>query len=189
MTTQLQIFLQKNTLLFQNEISDIFSFFKFEKVKRNERLIEFGNICKHIFFINSGCSKIYGLDKKGNEITSKFSFEDHIITTLTSFIDQKPSRDCLIAIENSEILKIDRATFFKLIDKYPALKDFYKNLLEFAFIHSQMRVYGFLKMEGIDKLTWVIEHEPKLLSRTSSKSVASYLGMTNSTLSKLKAKL
>jgi hypothetical protein len=61
--------------------------------------------------------------------------------------------------------------------------------MEFAFIHSQMRIYSFLGMEGIDKLRWVMEHEPKLLSRISSKTVASYLGMTNSTLSKLRAKL
>ena len=61
--------------------------------------------------------------------------------------------------------------------------------MEYAFVHSQMRVYIFLGMEGIDRLKWVMEHEPNLLTRISSRAVASYLGMTNSTLSKLKAKL
>jgi hypothetical protein len=57
--------------------------------------------------------------------------------------------------------------------------------MEFSFIHSQMRIYSFFGMEGINKLRWVMEHKPKLLTRISSKAVASYLGMANSILSKL----
>lgn len=189
MTDQLQLYLRQNTRLSRTEIHDITSFFKPIKAKRNGVLVEFDTICKHVYFINKGCVRVYGFDKKGKEVTSKFAFEDDLITTLTSFIDQKPSRDCLISMQNSEILKIDRVSFFRLIEKYPAFKDFYNAILQFAFIHSQMRVYSFLGMEGIDKLKWVIDHEPKLLTRISSKAVASYLGMTNSTLSKLKAKL
>jgi hypothetical protein len=52
-----------------------------------------------------------------------------------------------------------------------------------------MWIYSFLGMEGIGKLKWVTEREPKLLSRISSNAVASYLGMTNSTLSRLQSKL
>jgi CRP-like cAMP-binding protein len=189
MTTQLASFLHKNTELAGEEINNITSFFKLFKTKKNKVLVELGDTCRHFYFINKGCLRVYGIDKKGNEVTSKFSFEDSLITTLTSFIDQKPSRDCLVSLENSEILKIDRTSFFTLTEKYPAFKGLYNSIVQFAFIHSQMRVYSFLGMEGIDKLKWVIEHEPELLTRISSKVVASYLGITNSTLSKLKAKL
>lgn len=189
MTVQLQHYFQQNTHLSETEINDIVSVFKPVRTKRNQILIELGTICKHLYFVNKGCLRVYGFDKKGNEVTSKFAFEDNLITTLTSFIDQKPSRDGLVSMQNSEVLKIDRTSFFSLIEKYPALKELYTEILQFAFIHSQMRVYSFLGMEGIDKLKWVIEHEPQLLTSLSSKVVASYLGMTNSTLSKLKAKL
>ena len=107
----------------------------------------------------------------------------------TSFILQKPSRDCLVSLEPSELLVIHREDFYKLVDTVPQLANIYHQFMEFAFIHSQMRIYSFLGMEGIDKLKWVMEHEPKLLSRISSKVVASYLGMTNSTLSNLRSKL
>ena len=189
MTAQLKSFLHKNTRLADEEISDIVSFFEPISTKRKEILIDLESVCQHTYFINKGCLRVYGFDKKGNEVTSKFSFEDHLITTLTSFIDQKPSRDCLVSLENSEILQIDRTSFFTLTEKYPAFKELYNSIVQYAFIHSQMRVYSFLGMEGIDKLKWVIEHEPELLTRISSKAVASYLGMTNSTLSKLRAKL
>ena len=111
------------------------------------------------------------------------------MSALTSFITQKESRDFLVAHEPSELLLINRETLHKAFEAFPAFSVLYHRFMEFAFVHSQMRVYIFLGMEGIDRLKWVMEHEPDLLTRVSSKSVASYLGMTNSTLSKLKAKL
>ena len=111
------------------------------------------------------------------------------MSAITSFVLQKPSRDFLISVEPSNLLIISRDSFFELINTIPEFSDIYNQFMQFAFIHSQMRIYSFLGMEGIDKLRWVMEHEPKLLTRISSKAVASYLGMTNSTLSKLRAQL
>jgi hypothetical protein len=132
---------------------------------------------------------LYEIDKKGNEVTAYFAFENSIITVLPSFILQKPSLDFLIAHEHSTVFTINRADFLMLKETYSEFSKLYGNFVEFAAIHAQMRIYSFLGMEGIDKLRWVMEHEPQLLQRVSSKVVASYLGMTNSTLSKLKAKL
>jgi len=172
-----------------DEILDVCNKFKFIKTKRNQILEQEGKVCTHLYFIAKGCLRLYQIDKNGKRITGYFSLEDSLITALTSFITEKPSRDFLVSLEPSEILKIERNTFFQLVEKYNEFKTLYNTIVQFAFIHSQMRVYSFLGMEGIDKLKWLIEHEPKLLSRISSKEVASYLGRTNSTLSKLRAKL
>ena len=189
MNGQLIQYLKENTSLDENSLVDISSQFKLVKAKRNQFLETEGQICKNFYFINKGCLRLYEIDKKGVEITAYFSLENSFITALTSFITQKPSRDFLISLENSEILQVDRKTFFDLLEKYHEFKSLYHKMIEFALIHSQMRIYSFLGMEGIDKLKWVIDHEPKLLTRISSKAVASYLGMTNSTFSKLKSKL
>tara|TARA_R110000796_G_scaffold252631_1_gene389268 strand:- start:163852 stop:164436 length:585 start_codon:yes stop_codon:yes gene_type:complete len=173
----------------ENELQQIIQTFKPIKTTRNEILCNIGQVCKHFYFIKKGCLKLYEIDNKGNEVTGYFALEDCIISANTSFILQKPSRDCLVSLEPSELLTIYRDDFFKLVDTVPQFANVYHKFMEFAFIHSQMRIYSFLGMEGIDKLRWVMEHEPKLLSRISSKAVASYLGMTNSTLSKLRSKL
>lgn len=186
---QLKSFLEKNTTLKNENIEIVSSLFKLKKVKRHEILEKEGRICRHFYFVAKGCLRLYEIDKKGNEVTGFFALEDSILSALPSFITQKPSIDFLVAHEPSELLVIDREAFFKAINDFPEFATLYHNFMEFAFIHSQMRIYSFLGMEGIDKLRWVIEHEPKLLTRVSSKSVASYLGMTSSTLSKLKAKL
>jgi len=186
---QLKTYLKENTTLNNEKIEIISSLFKFKNVNRNEFLEKEGQICNHFYFVAKGCLRLYEIDKKGNEVTGFFALENNILSALPSFITQKPSLDFLIAHEPSELLVIERKNFFNAINDFSEFASLYHKFMEFAFIHSQMRIYMFLGMEGIDRLKWVIEHEPKLLTRVSSKSVASYLGMTNSTLSKLRAKL
>lgn len=172
-----------------DQLDHIVAHFKPIITKRNEVLCEPGQVSKQFYFINKGCLRLYEIDSKGNEVTGFFALEECIFTVLPSFIMDKPSRDFLVSYEPSELLSIHRKDFLYLTTSIPAFNQVYQQFVEFAFIHSQMRIYSFLGMEGIDKLRWVLEHEPKLLNRISSKAVASYLGMTNSTLSKLRAKL
>ncbi|WP_157972956.1 Crp/Fnr family transcriptional regulator [Aureibaculum luteum] len=189
MYIELENYIKNRVAVEQKELEKIASCFKPIKTVRNEMLCNFGQVCNHFYFIKKGCLRLYEIDNKGNEITGYFALENSIISANTSFILQKPSRDCLVSLEPSELLVISRNDFYKLVDTTPSFASIYHQFIEFAFIHSQMRIYSFLGMEGIDKLKWVMEHEPKLLSRISSKAVASYLGMTNSTLSKLRSKL
>ncbi len=189
MYNQLEKYLKTRTNISDESLQEVTSCFKHLKTKRNEVLCSTGQICKNFYFINEGCLRMYEIDNKGNEITAYFALEDQLMSAITSFVLQKPSRDFLVSIVPSDLLVISKDNFFKLIATIPEFKDVYNQFMEFAFIHSQMRIYSFLGMEGIDKLKWVMEHEPKLLNRISSKAVASYLGMTNSTLSKLRAQL
>lgn len=189
MYEQLEHYYKNQTGINDESLSMIVSHFKVKQTKRNEVLCSIDQVCKHFYFINKGCLRLYEIDSKGNEVTGFFALEGTIMSAIPSFIMQKPSRDFLVSLEPSELLVISRDDFFKLNETVPEFKDVYNKFMEFAFIHSQMRIYSFLGMEGIDKLRWVMEHEPKLLTRISSKAVASYLGMTNSTLSKLRAQL
>ncbi|WP_422359574.1 Crp/Fnr family transcriptional regulator [Reichenbachiella sp.] len=189
MDSQLNTYIESRVAIEASELEQINALFEPIKTVRNEMLCNIGQVCKHFYFIKTGCLRLYEIDDKGNDITGYFALEESLISANTSFILQKPSRDCLVSLEPSELLRIKRSDFYHLVETIPSFASVYHQFIEFAFIHSQMRIYSFLGMEGIDKLKWVMEHEPKLLSRISSKAVASYLGMTNSTLSKLKAKL
>ncbi|NAY93475.1 cyclic nucleotide-binding domain-containing protein [Muricauda sp. JGD-17] len=189
MFTELENYIKSVDAVDQKTLDEITSRFKPVQTVRNEMLCNIGQVCNHFYFIKRGCLRLYEIDEKGNEITGYFALEESIISANTSFMLQKPSRDCLVSLEPSELLAINRKDFYELVNTVPAFAKVYHQFIEFAFIHSQMRIYSFLGMEGIDKLRWVMEHEPKLLTRISSKAVASYLGMTNSTLSKLRAKL
>jgi hypothetical protein len=65
-------------------------------------------VCKNFYFINSDCLSLYEINNKGNESTAYFALEDQIMSAITSFVLQQPSRDYLVAIEPSDLLVINR---------------------------------------------------------------------------------
>ena len=115
------------------ELQKIIKAFKPIKTTRNEMLCNIGQVCKHFYFIKKGCLRLYEIDAKGNEVTGYFALEDSIISANTSFILQKPSRDCLVSLEASELLVIHREEFFKLVDAVPQFANVYHQFLKFAF--------------------------------------------------------
>lgn len=167
----------------------IFSCFTLRTTRRNELLLSPGEVCRHYYFVNQGCLRLFTINKDGVEGTRYFAFEGSFGTALPSLIDQQPAFEYIQTIEQSKLLVIGRDDFYTLVDEAPVFGVIYRGILEAAFITAQKRIYGFQGLEAIDKVRWVMAYHPKLLTRVSNKLVASYLGLTPATLSRLKAQL
>ena len=167
----------------------IFSYFKLIKTKRNEILLDFDQACLNYYFINKGCVRLFTINKDGLENSRYFAFEGSFVTALPSFIDQQPAEEYLQTIEKSELLYISRADFYNLVNTIPQFANIYTEILELGFIVAQKRIYGFQGFDALAKVKWIIKHQPQLLLRVSNKMVASYLGISPSTLSRIKSKL
>ena len=163
----------------------------FEKVstKQNEIIIHYEEIADHYYFINKGAVRLYTLTDEGHEISRHFSFEGNFVTALPSFIDQKPAEEYLQTIEKSELLRISRKDFYNLVATVPIFAKIYTEILELGFVVAQKRIYGFQGYDALYKVKWIIKNQPQLLLRVSNKMVASFLGISPATLSRIKAKL
>jgi CRP-like cAMP-binding protein len=158
-------------------------------VKRNEFLLREGEVCNFNLFVCSGILRMYHLGSEGQEFTRYFAFENKFGTSLTSLIDGKPAAENIQAVEKSTVLKISKTDFLKLVDTVPQVNLIYRNMLEQAYITSQKRIYDFQGKSALERLRWLMAHQPGILSRIPSRMVASYLGITSYTLSRLKAEL
>ncbi|SDM19038.1 cAMP-binding domain of CRP or a regulatory subunit of cAMP-dependent protein kinases [Catalinimonas alkaloidigena] len=165
------------------------AYFEPKKVRRNEVLLSAGDVCRHHYFVTKGCIRIYTLTPEGQELTRYFTFEGKFGTALTSLIEQQPSFEFLQAIEKSEVLVIGRDDFFQLVDTVPQFNLIYRDMLEMAYITSQKRIYGLQGESALERLRWLMRYQPKIVSRLSNKVIASYLGVTPYTLSRLKTEL
>ncbi len=173
----------------QTAIAEIISFFKPITSKRNQVLLSPEEICKHYYFIEKGALRLYTINKEGKECSRYFAFESSFCTALPSFIDQQPAMEYLQTIENSKLLAITRADFFKMLEKYLFFARIYQEILEKGFIMAQKRIYSFQGFDALEKVRWLIKHQPNVLLRVSNKMAASYLGISPSTLSRIKVKL
>jgi len=189
MYSTLQKFIKSKADIDDQLLRKISLCFSLVKTKRKEILLNYDQVCSHYYFINKGCVRLFTVSKEGNESSRYFAFEGNFVTALPSFIDQKPAQEYLQTIEKSELLFISRIDFYKLVHEVPQFAKLYTEILELGFIVAQKRIYGFQGFDALDKVKWVIKHQPQLLLRISNKMMASYLGVAPSTLSRIKSKL
>ena len=171
------------------ELESILKRFNYIEARRNQILLDYDEVCKHHYFVIKGCLRLYTVNSLGLETTRFFALEGEFGTALPSLIDQKPAFEYLQTIEKSELLTISRADFYDLVDQIPEFAKIYREILEFGFIVAQKRIYGFQGFDALEKVKWIIKNQPNFLLRISNKMAASYLGISPSTLSRIKAKL
>jgi CRP-like cAMP-binding protein len=180
----------KDRILIDDEsFKEICLHFKPVKTKRNEILLKQGEVCKYYYFVNKGCIRLFTINSDGQEATRYFAFEGAFGSALPSLIQQTPAFEFVQTIEASNLLAISRDDFFKLVDTVPQVAFIYRQILEAAFITAQQRIYGFQGLSALEKLRWLLKYQPNILTRLSNKMVASFLGITPATLSRLKSEL
>ncbi len=189
MLEQLKDYLTSRAIFSASELEYISSHFHLKKIERQTILLDFEDVCKEYYFINKGSLRLFTINADGIETSRYFAFENMFCTALPSFIDQKPAFEYMQALEKSELLKISRTDFYKLVNEFPQFDKIYREILELGFITAQQRIYGFQGFNALEKVRWVIKNQPKFLLRVSNKMAASYLGISPATLSRTKAKL
>ncbi|KOY84493.1 Crp/Fnr family transcriptional regulator [bacterium 336/3] len=163
--------------------------FKHISTKRNEQLLHQGEICKYVYFIAKGCLQVYVYDKEFNETTRDIVIEDNWCSELLSFGSGKPATENIRTVEPCELFAIDRQAFQTMMETVPQFDKVYKQILETSYANSVYRINTFVSLTALDRIKWLMEYRPMLMTRLSSKLIASYLGINKDVFSRLKSKL
>lgn len=167
----------------------VISKFKAIETKRNERLLSQGEICNYVYFVASGCLQVYVYDREMNETTRDIVVEDHWCSELISFGSGQPAAENIRAVEPSQLLAINRQGFEELMNTVPQFDKVYRQILEASYANSVYRINTFVSLSALDRIRWLMQNRPELMTRLSSKLIASYLGINKDVFSRLKAKL
>jgi len=188
MTEQLKYLLKTLSDFDDNELDKICSYFKYKAVKKNSTLLSAGEICKEFYYIQKGCLRTYFITQQGNEKTRFVTLNCSIGTALTSFINQKPSLEYIDVLEDTELFVIRYKDFYKLNKELIHWKDFYQRILEMAYSYQNKSIENLITLTAKQRFEWVLKTNPILIQRLSNKILASYLDITQETLSRLKSK-
>ena len=172
----------------EQELKKITTCFKPKIVKRNTFLLHEGEVCKEFYFVYKGCIRVYFIDRKGHEKTRYIMLDNHIGTALTSFISQKPSFESVQALEDTELLTISFEDFYKLNKDVGQWKEFYQKILEMAYSFQNRKIETLVTLTAKQRYQQLLKENPVLIQRLSNKVLASYLDITQETLSRLKSK-
>lgn len=161
----------------------------FEKITlaKNEYLLEEGKVCRHLYFLETGALRgFYTLD--GKEITHWFGFENDFVTSFHSFITQAPAIENIQLLEGSILWAISKDTLTSLFDRYHEIERLVRIIYERYYIRLEERFVNAQFKTATERYENLLQHTPHLTERVPLGFIASYLGISQETLSRIRSK-
>ena len=187
--TELTNFIKKNIEIGAEDLKIILSYFKIVKKKKNEILLSAGKISQVSYFVKKGCLRLFFIDDNGKDVTRYIAFENQFATALVSFITNEPAKETIQVIEDSELLYITHKDFRNLMKIMPKWKDFYNIYLEKAYVNNSKRLTSFTTLNASERYNQLFQINPNIVKRLPNKIVASYINISQETLSRIKSKI
>ncbi|TAI47000.1 Crp/Fnr family transcriptional regulator [Flagellimonas allohymeniacidonis] len=178
-------FNQLDNLVPLDLISKIFELMEQHSFPKNHLLHEKGTVCKHIYLIHKGLARTF-FYKHGKDITVHLASEGEVITAVDSIISLKKSRYNVELLEDSEVLSISYKTLQDLLSQYPEYEKYVRLVLERMYTEGADRIEEFLFYSAKERYENLIRTRPQLIQRVNLGHIASYLGMTQETLSRIR---
>jgi CRP-like cAMP-binding protein len=155
-------------------------------IKKNQNLQPIGVVCRTIYFVQKGLARIYYY-KDGTEITEYFAFENEMIIRAESLFTEKPSKKGIQALEDTSFIGIASAALFELFDRHPDLERLFRKLIESAYVETVNRIENIQFHTAEERYAQLIHANPAMIRRIPLKHIASYLGITQVSLSRIRA--
>ena len=164
------------------------SLLQVKKLRKRQYLLQEGDVSRNEYFVTKGCLRTYYIDDRGIEHVVQFAIEDWWINDMYSFLTQKPARYTIDALEDSEVVYFDKSVQETLFAKVPKFERFFRLLLQNAFISLQERILSGMSQTAEERYIDFINKYPRFEQRLPQHQVASYLGITPESLSRIRKK-
>lgn len=160
-----------------------------KKLRKHQFLLNEGDVCTNSGFVCRGLLRKYSVNDKGFEHTVYFATENWWISDRQSLMNGTPSNYTIDAIEDSVVLLISKSNIEMLSEKIPAFKDMVNLILQRSLNATQERINFALQSTAEEKYKQFLNSLPNLANRVPRHMVASYLGITPETLSRIRKQL
>ncbi len=168
-----------------SEFDHILSHFTPVKKRKHQYLVQEGEFVHKEYWVVKGCLRAYILDKGGKEHIVQFAMEDWWITDYQAFEKKVKAQIYIDCLEDCELLYISKSDREKLSSESHKMERFWAKKTKNGYIASQNRVLSLLKNTAKERYELMSALYPNLVQRVSKKMIASYLGVSRETLSRL----
>lgn len=156
------------------------------RLEKKDIFLREGEICNSLAFFLNGYFRFFYLDINGNEVTTDFHFSPGFITSYTSFLTGSPSRTSVQALEEMTIFEIRRESIYSLYDRFPLIERLGRIMAEQVFITSERHLLMVLNQTAETRYRILLDRYPHFVQKIPLQYIASYLGITQETLSRMR---
>ncbi|KAA0993176.1 Crp/Fnr family transcriptional regulator [Dyadobacter aurulentus] len=171
----------------QSDLAKVAAFFKPEIVRKGEFYLRTGKACNKLSFIKSGMFRIF-VDLEDREVTQWISTKGYFITDLSSLIFDTPARWNIQALTDTALYTIEKSDYERLGDYIPKWPVTEKLFIAHCFTTLEDRVFSFLSMTAEQRYNILFENNRELFNQVPLQYIASMLGMTPETISRIRRK-
>ncbi|WP_294279269.1 Crp/Fnr family transcriptional regulator [uncultured Chryseobacterium sp.] len=168
-----------------SDLNTICMYFREEKLGKNEFFTQTGQRCNRLSIVKSGILRIYVLSE-GKEITQWLSVPDSFITEVVGFFFHHPNRWTIQAFTEVELLTISKTDYQKLCKEFPKWNEIEKQFIIKCFMTMEDRIFSHLSMTAEERYNRYFEHHKELFTQVPLQYIASVLGMTPETFSRIR---
>ena len=144
-----------------------------------------GHTCKTIYFVYEGCVRIYYF-KDATDITESFEFENAFVARAESLFTGRPSKKAIQAVEDTVLIAIDSNKLFQLFDSHPDLERLFRKIIENSYVNTVSRIESLQFNTAEERYVNLLKDHSTILKRVPLKLIASYLGITPVSLSRIR---
>jgi CRP-like cAMP-binding protein len=172
-----------------DDMEAIVSQFECRKIAKDDFLLHEDEYCNFWGFIFEGLVRVYTYTEKAEEYTNGFAREGSFITESASFFTQSPALENMVALEDTLLIVTDYSKLQQLFNDYPVFEKFARILYESRLAEFKRRIHHRIHFDAQTRYLYFIENQPELARRLPLKHIASYLNITDSTLSRIRRKI
>lgn len=181
----------KNNILEKISITDaemelVARYFRSKSVRKRKDFNRLGDVCKDLAFVYKGSMRCYSIDDKGMEHISRFAFENYWLADLHSFFTNTVSAYTIEAMEDTELLVISNVDLDRIHLEVPIMERFFRKLFVNAYTFTLERLNNNVSQSVEVRYNNLLQSHPHLFQRIPLTYIASYLGTTPETISRIR---
>ena len=175
--------------LTKDEQEFIKNYLTLKKLRKKQYLLQEGDVCKCIAFVEKGALRLYKLSEDGSEHIVRFALEGQFMTDLFSFLTNETSLYNIDAIEESELVIITRSASDELRSRSEKYQQFSLQATSEAYIQLERRMTSVISLNVEERYKELTENYPNIIQRVPQHMIASYMGLTPETLSRVRKRI
>ena len=157
-----------------------------KKIRKRQYILNAGDACQHITFVEKGMLRSFTVDDEGHEHVVQFAIEGWWISDMGSFLSGKEAIYNIEAIEDSEVLNLSKQAMEEMMVQLPGTERYFRLLMQNNIVALQRRVVAYMSLSAEEKYLKLMEVAPDIMNRASQQHIASYLSITPETLSRVR---
>ena len=189
MTNNFKNFIRQVTPISDTEFEQTVVFFTEKILQKGDFFVKQDKVCRQIAFINKGTLRTFYINDKAEETTSCFCTENSLTTSYKSFILQQPSNLSIQALEVTELLVIDYDHLQKLYSTSIVWQNIGRAVAEKEYIVMEQYASVLNNETAKEKYLRLLKEQPNVLHKANVEDIASYLGITRRTLSRIRQEI